>query len=254
MVLAFEDNIDNDCLCVSWKLNVVMEEDKVCQDDYQLARNIIYFMTEYTNGGKDIVAQTQGLHLQGKKGIPHIHLHYIINNSVEFQSMSSNASMYRKRFWNKQQWLNYPTQKGKMEMRVQPLEQNKPKYAFLAYPLKEKLYFKEKKYFQFLQNSMTKEMIQFLLEYASGIYEQALAKNHTNDLCEKRKELAFQDILKVAENYKSEKNLRSFEKYMYESYLRPLMKETQSCPDITNYNKNIRRAGVFLEIIYPWDC
>jgi len=168
--------------------------------------------------------------------------------------MLSNASTYRKRYWTTQGWLNYPTKKGKMEMKCQDIDATKPKYAFLAYPLKEKLYYKEKKFFTFLQNSMTPEMIKFLAGYANGIYELAEAKHHTNDLSEKRKELAFQEILKIAEKYSAGNTFRDYERFMYENYLKPHMKETKSCPDITNYNKNIRRAGVYLEIIYPWDC
>lgn len=253
-VLAFEDNIESDSLCVSFKINVVMEDDQTSFEDYQLCRNVNQFMLDHTNKGRDIVAQTQGLHINGKRQKPHIHLHYIINNSIEFNDMRSNASQARKRYWKKQEWLNYPTEKGKLEMKVQPLEPLKSKYAFLAYPLKEKLYYKEKKYFQFMNDSMTKEMIEFLLEYANGIYELALAKNHTNDLSEQRKDLAWQEILAVARKYSGDHDYLSFQKFIYNEYLKPYMKENKNCPDVTNYNKNVRRAGVYLEIIFPWEC
>jgi len=260
MVLAFQDNIDDDCLCVSWKCNVDGYDEGIQRfslEDEQLHKQILEFMTEFTNGGKDIVAQTQGLHLAGKSKFPHVHIHYIINNSAEFQTMANNASTYRKRYWAKKEWTNYPLgKKGKMEMSVQPLDPLKPKYAFLAYPLKEKAYYNNKKWFQFLNENMTKEMLNFLCRYANEIYEAAVAKVHTNEMSDKRKEIAFQDILKIAGKYeKFEHNeFINFQKFMYIEYLKPLMKETKSCPDISNYNKNVRRAGVYLEIIFPWEC
>lgn len=74
-----------------------------------------------------------------------------------------------------------------MEMSVQPLDPLKPKYAFLAYPLKEKHYYNNKKWFQFLNENMTREMMTFLMRYASEIYESAVAKFHTNEMSEKGK-------------------------------------------------------------------
>jgi len=260
MILAFQDNIDDECLCVSWKCNVDAYDEETKRFSYEdevLHKQILEFMKDHTNGGKDIVAQTQGLHLAGKSKFPHVHIHYIINNSPEFQTMSNNASTYRKRYWGKNKWTNYPlNKKGKMEMSVQPLNPLKPKYAFLAYPLKEKLYYNSYKWFQFLGENMTKEMMTFLLRYANELYEEALAKHHTNEMSEKRKELAFQDILKIAGKYEQvgHNEFINFQKFMYAEYLKPLMKETKSCPDISNYNKNLRRAGVYLEIIYPWEC
>lgn len=259
MVLAFQDNIDDDCLCVSWKCNVDGWDEgtqRFSLEDEQLHKQILEFMIDYTNGGKDIVAQTQGLHLAGKSKHPHVHIHYIINNSPEFQTMCNNASTYRKRYWGKKGW-NYPLgKKGKMEMGTDPIDPLKPKYAFLAYPLKEKHYYNNKKWFQFLNENMTREMTTFLMRYASEIYEAAVAKHHTNDMSEKRKEIAFQDILKIAGKYEQVgiNEFINFQKFMYVEYLKPLMKETKTCPDISNYNKNLRRAGVYLEIIYPWEC
>lgn len=240
LAYVFEENIPDDCVCISWKFNTP----KLDEDEIRiLIRNIIKYMKEYT----EIISFTHGFHKQGKSKIPHYHVHFIVQNTDSVHKMCSNKSQHRSRYKD----YSFPKHVD-LKMRDQPLEPNLPKFNFLAYPMKEGKYINNKDFFQFDNAPMTTDMKQFLIKYAEGIFNQKIANDLANERCEERKEIRYAEILKVAKNFNGD-TFRDYQIFMEEKYIEPIIEKGENIPDIDNYKKNIRRAAVQLRFFKTYE-
>lgn len=248
LAFAFEEAIAMDCICVSFKINVTLDgSGNPIHEDFQLARSVVTYMKAHA----DIVAYSQGLHTEGRRQIPHIHIHFVINSTVEWLRVMTNASQHRKRWFAKNE-LSYPERKGILEMKTQPVDPSKPRWLFLAYPLKEGKFFKNKLFFEFEKEPMTIAMRDFLLNFGTELYNQKVARDFNNEKADERKEIKYNEILKVAEKFFGG-TYREYQIFMEEEYLEPLIDEGYNVPDIDNYKKNIKRAAVQLKFFKSYD-
>lgn len=248
LAYVFEEAIGPECLCISFKINVTLDgSGSPITEDYQLARSVVRYMKEHA----DIVGHSQGLHTEGRRQIPHIHLHFIINSTVEWCKIMSNRSQHRKRWFDKNE-LPYPSKKGIMEMRPQELDTTKPKWLFLSYPLKEGKFFKNQLFFEWEKEPMTLQMRTFLLGFGTDLYNQKVARDYNNEKADERKEIKYNEILKVAQGFFGG-TYREYQVFMEEEYLEPMIDQGFNVPDIDNYKKNIKRAAVQLKFFKSYD-
>lgn len=254
LISVFQENIPDDALCVSWKLNVILDPSGcLTEDDIKLCKNINRYMLEITDG--DIYGQTCGIHVQGKRCLPHVHLHYIIKENAVWNKSGggSNPSSHRKKYFEKKSWA-YPDKKGTLEMKPQALKTDAPKYQFLAYPLKEGKYIYSKQLFQWETEEMSLEMRNFLLEYAQQLFSVKLAKDKREEMAEERRELKFEEMREISKKYNGSKNYREFEDFMYDNYAVPYMEKNDTFPNVKNYNDNLQRCAVLTRKFKPYEC
>lgn len=243
MAYVFEENVGNTDICVSFKINIPDMD-----DDEQ--RRLVQKIVKYMKSNADVTMYSHGIHTEGKRQIPHIHIHFIINSSIGWLKVMSNASQHRKR-WFAKEGFEYPDSKV-IEMKTQNVDPTKPKFHFLAYPMKEGKYFKLKELFWFDNEPMTTEMKQFLIDYAKTIYDQKVAHDLAADRCEERKEIKYSEILKIAKGFTGT-SFRDFQIYMEDTYIKKLIDSGDNVPDIDNYKKNLKRAGVQLKYFKTWE-
>ena len=243
MAYAFEENIGNTDLCVSFKINIPNLDDT---NQRLYVNKIIAYMKTYA----EVQMFTHGIHLEGKRAIPHIHIHFIISTTIAWTRIMTNASQHRKR-WFDQQGYEYPT--GKIiEMKSDKVDPLQPKWHFLAYPMKEGKYFNNVKLFEFQIEPMTTDMRTFLIKYAKKIYDQKCATDLANDRCEERKEIKYGEILKAARNFNGD-TFRHFQIYMEDEYIAKIIESGDNIPDIENYKKNLKRAAVQLKYFKTYE-
>jgi len=243
---VFEESIPDQALCVSFKINVTYEDGQLDPDDYRLCRHVINYMKAHA----DIIAHTQGLHLEGKRQLPHIHLHFVIQSTMEWCKIMTNASQHRKRWFSKNEFT-YPENK-KMEMKSQPVDKLQPRWHFLCYPMKEGKFFKNVLFFEFEKDEMTPQMKKFLVDYAQQLYEVKKAKDVAQDKSDERKEIKYAEILAVAKKFPGG-SYREYQIFMEDEYLEPIIDAGDNVPDIDNYKKNIKRASVQLKYFKSYE-
>lgn len=240
---VFEENIGLTDLCVSFKINIPnMDED----EQIRLVQKLILYMKSHA----ELICYTQGIHTEGKRQIPHIHLHFIINSSTGWSKVMTNASQHRKR-WFAKEGYEYPDSKV-IEMKCQAVDQTQPKYHFLAYPMKEGKYLKRATMFEFLNAPMTTEMRNFLVDYGKSLYNLKVAHDLANDRCEERKELKYSEILLCAKSFTGT-TFREFQIHMEASYIQKIIDKGDNVPDIDNYKKNLKRAAVQLKFFKTYE-
>lgn len=243
LAYVFEENIGKNDFCVSFKLNIPD------MDDIE-QRHYVTKIIQYMKANADVQMYSHGIHLEGKRNIPHIHIHFIITSSVGWTKVMTNASQHRKR-WFVKEGLEYPEGKV-LEMKSQPVDPLQPKFHFLAYPMKEGKYFKNGDFFSFLNSPMTTEMRKFLVDYAKNIYDQKVAHDLAADKSEERKEIKYSEILNIARKFTGG-SFRDFQVYMEDNYITKLIDAGDSVPDIDNYKKNLKRAAVQLKFFKTYE-
>lgn len=230
-----EEAIPDDAVCISVKVNVI---DFESQDPFHLPA--YGAVTRYLKDcGVEIIACSSGLHKQGKREIPHIHYHYIVNHYNE----PSNPSQHRKR------WLAKSGNESESfcdaTFKYQRLDSSQPKFQFLAYPLKEGIVLK-RKYYTFENQLMSTQMIEYLKEVGGTIYNVMLALRMRQDKCTERKQLALRelyDICKV-EQFSSYKQMMT---WLDAHYIDTL--ELEDMPDPKNYKTNCQKVAVKLKLL-----
>lgn len=147
-----EQFIPDDATCISVKVNVPDYD----PSDSNWAPPALSSIKAYLEDcGLTILALSSGLHINGRREIPHIHYHFITTHT----NGPSNPSQHRKRWLAKED--NSIHSFDDAQFKYQPLESNKPKYQFLAYPLKEGRRLIKRCYI-YDGKQMDKEMIDFL--------------------------------------------------------------------------------------------
>lgn len=241
LAYVFEENIADTDLCISFKINI----NNMTESDQILT---IKKIISYMKANAEVTMYTHGIHTEGKKQIPHIHVHFIVNPTLAWTKAISNASQHRNRWFDKNEF----TRVKDYSMKPQEVDSKKPKYNFLAYPMKEGKYFKNKDLFWFDKDPMTPDMKKFLIDYAKTLYDQKVAHDLANDRCEERKEIKYNEILLAAKGF-SGSSYRDFQIYMEERYIDKLLKNGDNIPDIDNYKKNLKRAAVQLKYFKTYE-
>lgn len=241
---VYAELIPDNCLCLSYKINNI---DKYDEDDLKgLIANIIKYQKQFS----DVFAFTHGIHLNGKSKTPHIHVHFIIASTVTWLKTQTNKSQHRNRwFGNNECW--FPP--NDLSTKSMSFDKTRPKYDFLAYPLKENRYYPNRKFFELDDEKMTDAMIKFLKDYAASLYEVKIAHDIANEKCEQRNEVKYNEILKIAKNYINTGRYLDFQIYMEENYIEKLISTGENLPDIDKYKKNLKRAAVQLKFFKTYE-
>lgn len=237
---VLEDFIPYDATCISVKVN--LPDYDPSDSNYRVPYwiDIIKYLKD---SGVEILCASSGIHVNGKKQIPHVHYHIIANHYNE----PSNGSQHRKRWLAKQDNKNYSL--GDATFKYQSLEQNTPKYQFLSYPLKEGIRLPSK-YYIYDGDKMTKEMFNFLMSVGKAIYDKNVALHLRQEKCQERKQLAFKELYELVGDI----TFSSFNElcdWFDENYLFKL--EYDDIPDPKNYKTNIKKIGIKKRLIRTRD-
>jgi len=235
-----ETFIPDDATCISVKLNIPDYDPSDNNWRPPVWSDTVAYLKDC---GVEILAASSGIHLEGKKQIPHIHYHFIVSHYNE----PSNPSQHRKRWLSKAGHESYSFEDA--QFKYQRLEQNKPRYQFLSYPLKEgnKLL---SRYYLYDGSKMSKEMRDFLLSVGSTIYQQQCALRLRQEKCQERKQLAFNELCELV----GDKSFSTFNElcdWFDENYLYKL--EYEDIPDPKNYKTNIKKIGIKKRLIKTRD-
>lgn len=150
---VLEEFIPDDATCISVKINI---PDFDPSDNNFVPPSFGDIVQYLKDSSVDILACSSGIHLEGRNEIPHVHYHFICNHYNE----PSNPSQHRKRWLAKE--CNSLCNLDNVTFKYQRLEPKKPKYQFLAYPLKEGRVL-PKRYYLYDGGFMNKEMRDLLL-------------------------------------------------------------------------------------------
>lgn len=235
LIAKLQNAIPDDAQCVTLKIILPASYDLSLNDGEALMPIMNYLTETY-----DIICSTAGLHLNGKRKIPHIHISVIEKSGFTHSNYSKHRSDYFRR-------NGIDVGMFKITSKVQQIELDKPKYSSLSYPLKERRRL-GKKYFYYAPNYefMDKKLIDILEEIGSTIYETEIAVNERRDKFEERKRTALQEILDVSKS----SNAKTFDElvwYLEKEYLRPL--EFGTRPTSKNYKEYVIQAGYELGLV-----
>lgn len=232
----FEESIPDDATCISVKVNVPDLEAQEALNHYPAYGSVCRYLKDC---GVDIIATSSGIHLNGKRQVPHIHYHFIVNHYNE----PTNPSQHRKR------WLarlgNETESFSDASFKYQSLDPQYPKYQFLAYPLKEGKLLKRRNY-SFMGKDMTTEMINFLKSVGETIYNTALALRQRQDKCTERKQLALKELFNLCkiQSFSSYKQMMN---WLDTNYIDTL--ELEEMPDPKNYKTNCQKVAAKLKLL-----
>lgn len=191
-------------VCVKVDLHEICEE---CWMSYVTEK---YFITRaYLEEHEyEIVEYSSGMHMKGKAGKTHAHIHYIVYYRGKGNSIHSNESARKSRFIEKvlkddQHPVRLVTglKPGQISFtnvsfRFQHLDINSIHYDVLSYPLKEGNLCHESIY------SMEDEYVVALLEYAVAIYKGQTAMHERRERNEEKTQCRKEAMLKCAKEYR----------------------------------------------------
>lgn len=228
---VLEEFIPDDATCISVKINV---PDFDPSDNNFTPPSFTDIVRYLKDSSVDILACSSGIHLEGRNDTPHIHYHFVCNHYNE----PTNPSQHRKRWLSKECNSHYNL--DNVSFKYQRLEARKPKYQFLAYPLKEGRVLL-KRHYLYNGDLMSKDMRDFLLSVGSTIYQQAFALRLRQEKLQYRRQLAFSELCDLV----GEKEFSSFNElcdWFDDNYLYKL--NYDELPDPKNYKTNIRKIGI----------
>lgn len=211
-------------------------------DDYDIDKREAYdfhsVLAYVTKTAGLIIACSGGLHLNGKAQKPHIHYHFITDHFVP----PSNPSQHRQRFCAKEGGY-YDL--SRCSFKYQNLDNTKPKYSILSYPLKEGLKIHDKKVYIYDGERMPQSHLNFLMEVGKAIYDKEYALNLRKDKCEERKKVALCSLAELCKNNASQfKNYNEMVIWLDTNYIANLSLEEY--PDPKNYKTNCQKIAVNL--------
>jgi len=205
----------------------------------------------FRDSGIELKYSVMGLHLQGEKKKPHIHLNCIVLMSQKvFQSITANASQHRKRWSNKliKNGDDFdPTFNNVTFQFTQELDSGKAKYSTLAYPLKEGLHVYGSEYTKLYYTNIKKPIFDILLELGTTIYNKEVGLHIRQEKCEERKKNALIELQAICESGKQNfTTLREMVLWLDHSYIATLA--ISDYPDPKNYKTNCQKIAVHLKI------
>lgn len=231
-----ESLIPEDATCISVKVNI---PDYDASDCNFIPPAFSALMAYLKDSGVEVLACSSGLHLNGRNEIPHIHYHIVANHYNE----PSNPSQHRKRWLAKKGNEVYDFEDA--TFKYQRLDVNKPKFQFLAYPLKEG-HMLRLKYYLYDGDKMTSEMKKFLLSVGKTIYETQCALRLRQEKCKERKQLALSELYDICK-LQPFKSFRDMMVWLDTNYIDTL--ELEDMPDPKNYKSNCQKIAVKLKIL-----
>lgn len=185
-----------------------------------------------------------GLHLNGKAERPHIHYH-LITDPFNIKTIKQNSSQHRKRWWDKQDKDTEPDHSflDTTWRFYDSLDNSKPKYQTLAYPLKEGHHFYKnlKKYYV----GITPTIFDALLIYGQSIYNSQVALHIRQEKCEQRKQNALTDLYEICrvENFHTFDEMKH---WLDVNYIDKL--DLNEMPDPHHYKNNVLKIAVKLKL------
>lgn len=195
-----------------------------------------------------------GLHLDGIRGKPHVHIHYII--PVRFQlktaSARSNSKVRFIQHMNEDEGMEWGPMK-ELTFKFEPLDLGMPKWQTLAYPLKERQRSPIRRHYYYFKDDTQKLMPSVLvdaLENVGGaIFEAARGIRERQEACKARKLNNLEEMYKFAiENRSKFKTFREMREFFEVELLGPDVPLAE-IPVIKNYNNNVFIVGKKLGLV-----
>ena len=240
LVDYFEEYIGDDDTIIEFKINNIDIDD---EDKYDILFNVKNYVM-FGIGAK-IKFSTAGLHVKGKNNVPHIHYHLVVEKCQKPQNPSDHRKRYiKKRLKDTENWTLGDIS---MKWHEKPFK-DKPKYHVLSYPFKENTHIEEwAKNWQIDRGTpMKKSKISFLKEVGKTLYQNALAQNHRNDLCDERKKNKLLEIYDLVKNQEF-CNFKEMLVWLDENYIAKLPLEQM--PDFRNYKANCEKVATKIGIL-----
>jgi hypothetical protein len=185
-----------------------------------------------------------GQHLQGQNKIPHVHYN-LITEPFNFKSMTQNSSQHRKRWYDKQTEIEPDFLKLSFKFHAQ-LDDTKPKYSTLSYPLKEGLHIYTTR--RKMYTNVSQEMFNFLLNVGTDIYNKEVGLHQRQDKCEIRKQCALSDLATLCNQNKSNfGSFREMQLWLDINYIDKL--DLLEYPDPKNYKTNLQKIAIKLKFL-----
>jgi len=236
-VQVFEESIPDDAMVVNVKFNKIKED--------EFYPNVKSYITDKLNAR--VLYSSAGIHKNGKNAVPHIHYHFI---TTRFK-VPSNRSQHRQRWVDEDIETNYL---GKnCSIQFEKIDNTKPKYHVLAYPLKEGLINEEINALGFhdytqKNGKMKKDMKTFLMGVGKEIYEKAMAAHDRREKSDERKQIKLTDLFNLCrENRESFTTFTGMKLWLDTNYIDKL--ELSELPDSRNYKNNCEKVAVKLRLL-----
>lgn len=198
---------------------------------------------------------TVGLHQDGIRGKPHVHMHYICAERFEIKTAQarSNSKTRFIKLMNEEDgmgWGNF----SELTFKFAPLDPEMPKWQILAYPLKERLRSPcENHYYYHTQTGrklMPKVLIDALENVGGAIFDATKALRERQDAHKARRLNNLQEMYKFAlENRSKFKTFREMREFFEDTLLNPKEIDLEEIPVIKNYNNNVFIVGKKLGLV-----
>lgn len=196
-----------------------------------------------------------GLHLDGIRGKPHVHIHYII--PVKFQLKTASARSNSKiRFIQgciETEGYDWESINQNLTFKFAPLDLGMPKWQILAYPLKERQRSPMIKHYYYYKDNTKKYMpivlIDALENVGGAIFEATRGIRERQEACKARKLNNLEEMYKFAiENRSKFKTFREMREFFEVELLGPDVPLAE-IPVIKNYNNNVFIVGKKLGLV-----
>lgn len=197
---------------------------------------------------------TIGLHLDGIRGKPHVHMHYIIDARFQLKTASarSNSKVRFIQRMNDEEGMEWGPMK-ELTFKFEPLDLGMPKWQILAYPLKERLRSPhENHYYYFKADTkkiMPKVLIDALENVGGAIFDASRAIRERQESHKARKLNNLEEMYKFAMDNRSKfKTFRQMREFFEIELLGPDV-PLEEIPVIKNYNNNVFIVGKKLGLV-----
>lgn len=192
-----------------------------------------------------VIYSSAGMHLNGKRKIPHVHWHFI---TTPLKSDTKYTSQHRQR-WCSKNGLSKDAFKNISMSFHMFIDTTKPKYSTLSYPLKEGISippFVMKRAYMVGEKKMGPQMLDYLLSVGKQIYDKELADNLRRDKCEERKKETFEYIWDLVKEQKFD-SYKELCVWLEINYIRELPYNKK--PVLSNYKNIVMACALNLELI-----
>lgn len=232
-----ESLISDDDMVLTIKWNI-----PTCDPDEVLSKIVLQFPINDINRylehcGAKIKYSSIGYHMNGDHKIPHIHYHLITEHFV----YDKNPSQHRYRWFTKNgtnEEFRFITIK-----KTEKIDNTKPKYSTLAYPLKEghslRLEFPD------CYKNIDEDTFKFLKDVGQAIYNQECGIHLRTAKCEERKKNQLLELNELVEKNKNNfKDFHGMLLWLDQNYISSLT--ITEYPDPKNYKTNCQKIAVRL--------
>jgi len=246
---------------VTWKLDLKYYQDGESGETewWAIAEDHFYIAMNYTTDTLgEVVASSVAMHLDGKNKKPHVHFHFVVN--APFKVLADSAKSMRKTRWLKDRDAQDSVYMKHLTVAYSPFDTDKPKWAVLAYPLKEGKRGDIRMYRITRPGAgmvnMPVEIMDLLENTGTQIYQSALAVRERNEKAEKKREDNLQELFEWAKKERSNFNtFYEMQEHFEDNYILKLVEQEgiHSLPDVVNYNRNLKKVGRALGIFRYMD-